>query len=79
MISPIKAKQLTAMAQSCFDDVVGHPPNQNFNFNSPDEILFFHSVLTQMIIGYVNNVGESYKQRSNMHNAVKRVEVTVHE
>jgi hypothetical protein len=73
-ISPRKMKELTALSQAVFEKVVGDPPNENYKFNGPEEMLFFHSVLTQMIIGYVNHVGEPYRKSK----PIGRILMSVH-
>lgn len=63
MISPERAKHLTVIAQQCFDAAIGNSQRKA----TKEDIVFFHTVLTAMIDGYI----EANEQQS--HTEIKLV------
>lgn len=69
--NPQKAKELTKVAQRCFSDIVGNPPNYNFSYHTPEEVLYIYQVLEAMINGYVRALTpEEATERDNKETVI---------
>lgn len=58
MTHPRKIKELSSLAQTCFEKIVGEPPNHNFKFHTPEEIEYTFGILSTMVMGYLKEVSQ---------------------
>jgi hypothetical protein len=60
MTNPRKIKELSSLAQRCFEKIVGEPPNYQLQvFYTPEEIEYTFDVLSTMVRGYLKEITQT--------------------
>jgi ribosomal protein L37E len=54
--NPRKVKELSLIAQRCFEKIIGEPPNDQFRFHTPEQVEYVFDILSTMVRGHLKEI-----------------------